>query len=502
MTKKLYLYAALAMSMGLTACSSSDETTVTTPGNAVEFKPAQASKVLFTSNGTTLGGEDVVTYEAVETKAIDREAEKALCESVLPEKNGNIDNINTDFLYYAKDGDITFEMYPIYAQTSTNPQNFGIFYYDESGVMHKQLIWEGMNIYNLTRTDYGWDNETNTQVVSTFSKGIKVTVKQGYKFGFYWDGNFNWQDMKEGDPSDYKTVYYSSSYLNKEVFATDGGGNKISPETINQVHAGTFVRNGKTYLGLEDWTDFDYQDIIFSIDGELETVPSDNIIPGDTETPEEPVEPTTPVDPIDPAVPSGGSVEVNLALNAPHEQGDWIESHLSIHVRDTTDVTLFMPIEAQYYCPQDDMMIVQKHDIAYQYNETTETVTMNVNGNPVTLNITYSAAGITVSTEGINADVLKYCRSMYEDGINFEIRNYYNSSLTRQQIQEKLNNSVVSFAKQPKIYMYAKGMVEGAGVEDPFACVVMPDDIDDRTAPAAGELSMNEESMLYIYPVK
>lgn len=283
-------------------------------------------------------------------------------------------------------------------------------------------------------------------------------------------------------------------------------------------HAGTFVRNGKTYLGLEDWTDFDYQDLVFTCDKEIATVDGDDIYPTPDEPVVDPVDPTEPdepvVDPVDPTEPDkpvvepvdpadpevvggNGSVEINLALNAEHEQGDWVESHLSIHVRDTTDVTVFLPVSAEYYCPADDMMIVQKHDEAYQYNETAESVSMDINGNVVTLNVTFAENGITISTQGINADVLKYLRSMYGDGLTFEVRNYYNESVTnRSVLQNILNNSVVTFDTAPKIFVNAFGKTED--VVDPLACTVKPADEYGYSGPAEKD-SEHESALLYVY---
>ena len=52
---------------------------------------------------------------------------------------------------------------------------------------------------------------------------------------------------------------------------------------------------------------------------------------------------------------------------------------------------------------------------------------MSINGNIVRLTTTYSQTGITISTSGINADVLKYLRNTYNDGLTFEITSYFNT---------------------------------------------------------------------------
>lgn len=499
MRRNKYFYLALAMTMGLAACNTAegDDPGVAPQGplagsNVINYAPVQKTKVAFTSNDQDLSKQAILQWQPVTTTAIDINAEKDICEEMLPEQNGNTDNIDTDFLYYAANSDMELEFYPVYSQSSTT-HNLGVFYYDENGVKHEQIVWEGINSWNIVT----WDNVV---------KGIKITIKKGYKFGFYWNGT-----KREGY-SPVPTTYYSKTDLNPETVATDGGGNELSGEEAKvHAHAGTFVYGGKTYLGIEDWTDYDYQDLVFTCDKEIPTVPSDEILPT-PEDPQPPVvdpdsvdpEPETPVVPEDPADPevvgNNGSVEINLALNAEHEKGDWAESHLSIHVRDTTDVTVFLPIGAEYYCPADDMMIVQKHDDAYVYNVTAETVSMVINGNVVTLNVEYAENGITIKTQGINADILKYLRETYNDGLTFEVRNYYNE-LNRSVLQNILNNTVVSFENAPKIFVNAFGKDTETGIVDPYACTVTPADPNQYNGPDEQD-SEYESAKLYIFDRK
>ena len=155
-------------------------------------------------------------------------------------------------------------------------------------------------------------------------------------------------------------------------------------------------------------------------------------------------------------------VEVNLAVNHLHEAvageeeenaGATIElndltSKLSIHVRYAHDVKVRIPVPAEYLVPVDDMAIVLSHraeDILYKEGVATHSVTMNVGGNNVTLNVAlyekpaqkdvefaemnmedYANGYICVWTEGINQSVIDYCYETYGDGINFEVWNYFN----------------------------------------------------------------------------
>ncbi len=165
-----------------------------------------------------------------------------------------------------------------------------------------------------------------------------------------------------------------------------------------------------------------------------------------------------------------GEVEVNLSVNAEKSEGDYIATKLSIHVRDTTDVEVFIPVIAEYYCDADDMNIVLSHkENAEEYNNTANYKSMSyeVAGQTVTLTVAYELGGIRVTTSGINKDVLKYLRTTYGDGITFEVWNYYKnavtiddvtSDVTRGEIKNKfLNNSTVTFTATTSRYVNAFG---------------------------------------------
>lgn len=148
-------------------------------------------------------------------------------------------------------------------------------------------------------------------------------------------------------------------------------------------------------------------------------------------------------------------VEVNLAVNDPLDNGDYISSHLSIHVRANTDVEVFIPVPAQYYCESDDTDIVLKHDIEYIYGETF-TTSYNIEGNEVTLNVIYLEDGIKIWTDGINEDVINYCRDKYGDGITFEVWNYFNDNISRGVLMDYLNMATIKFLdKNPMYYINA-----------------------------------------------
>lgn len=170
----------------------------------------------------------------------------------------------------------------------------------------------------------------------------------------------------------------------------------------------------------------------------------------DPETPD----PTDP-DPEDPETPvvtvNNGHVEVNLAAK---DYKDYEASKLSVHVRDTVNFKVFIPVPDQYYCAEDDMYIVEKHYDNMTYNNLSTTMEREIAGQKVTLSITYAAEGIYIESAGINSKVLEYCRNVYGDGLTFEVNNYYNAAITRANLIQALNQSTITFTdRKPKAYI-------------------------------------------------
>ncbi|MBQ8968954.1 MAG: hypothetical protein IJ064_04375 [Bacteroidaceae bacterium] len=183
------------------------------------------------------------------------------------------------------------------------------------------------------------------------------------------------------------------------------------------------------------------------------------------------IDPTTP--PSIPDTPSVGEVEVNLSINAPREKDDYIATKLSIHVRDTTDVEVFIPVEAQYYCDTDDMNIVLSHRLEAEIHSPLSTsATYVIDGHEVTATVSYELGGIRIQTHGINAEVLKYLRNQYGDGITFEIWNYYNNQGTRETLKPLFDASTVTFTNATDQYINAFARL---GEErNPLDCTVTP----------------------------
>lgn len=190
--------------------------------------------------------------------------------------------------------------------------------------------------------------------------------------------------------------------------------------------------------------DWDYNDWILKI---TPAGPHEDVWRGDNTATEEPQLPPVVKD-------KKSEVEVNL--KADQKPGDYLESHLSIHVRYATDVELFIPVPREYYCEADDMAILNKHTEDLTIHGGPYKTEYVINGFVVSLNIEYVEDGIRIWTEGICEEVIEYCEEHYGDGLTFEVWNYFNEHISIEQLKEYLNQATIKFLDDcPDYYINA-----------------------------------------------
>ena len=436
---------------------------------ALPASPVKTPEVIAWSGNYTFGNAvgkastraagDVVTFETVETTLIDRKAEEAFIDEKLPEKNGNLsEDLDLDFLFDSGSEGVSFEIYPVYSQTHS-PNDLTVFYFQDPNHIGYQTVWKDMNPWGLTESKWDWSEELGSYEVVT-SKGVKITIAPGYYFGFTWKGNIlpvEGEQLRNElkDVQGYNTVFYSSSGLNDLSYCTDGDNNKLEGEPTSRTHAVRFEHDGKTYLGFEDWNDFDYQDWVFTCNVALKNVDSSEFFPEDgsvtptpptppTEDPEcpaivtpgtqcphhdtehnpdgscpkcepgqpcykdhsttDPTDPSDPTDPEDPTddpvkpgkpnVKGDNEVEINFALNDVH--GDYdiqdLVTKLSLHVRYPHDIEVIIPVPEQIYCDQDDLYILKSHNADYTYGGQKNTVSYVIDGHTISLTVEFVTA--------------------------------------------------------------------------------------------------------------
>ena len=461
--KSIRLSLAAATAISLAACSSNiaeePQAPATPESKVITYAPTKAASVKLYSDGVEIVEDaPVATPIYTEVKVVsDPFTEEVVMGYEQNFAQNEIKRILADenaeearnFIYEAKE-DTEVSVFQL-TNWASYTHSLGVFYYNDEGECIKLPIGD----LDPENKDYrtgvrDWQTKAYTRT------GVgKVQIPKGTRFGFYLTTNGN--DGKVYDR-------YSLNAKN------EGGASYVC----------TFSRedgdNTYTYVSFEDENGPDYEDVIIRLDPKVAV----KQLPDET-TEEEIIEELKPEKPadvnpiLDPAL---NHIEVNLALNDEKETGDWIESHLSVHVRAVSDFRIFMPVPAQYYCPADDMMIVAKHDMAYQYKESTATVDMEIAGNKVTFTCEYTEEGITVSSTGINESVMKYLNNKYSDGLTFEVKNYYNKevvksvdeatgevwvetvpSITRADLKGYLDKSVIDMTPLTSYYVNAFGSI-------------------------------------------
>lgn len=235
-----------------------------------------------------------------------------------------------------------------------------------------------------------------------------------------------------------------------------------------------------------------------------------------------PTEPTPgPTTPESPSLPQAGSeVEVNLALKNPEHEGtmngvEGLVSKLSIHVRHAGDVEVFIPVNKKYYVPADDMAILMIHEenhSAYggktpELEQDTYVLTYDlkdserVYGNPltVTLTVKFENDGIRITTSGITEDVIAWCKENFQDGINFEVYNYFNEETSYGELNRWLNQSTIEFIDNnyPDYYINAFDGVDSA--EDCTVSIIGGQDEKYNEGEEGAHLNNSNKNWIYQY---
>lgn len=192
----------------------------------------------------------------------------------------------------------------------------------------------------------------------------------------------------------------------------------------------------------DDW-------VVKIIPGKGEVYPTD---PDDPTNPDvDPDDPTNPdVDPDDPGkdpvVPEVKVPEVEVDIHH-QEHKDWNEIKTSIHLRDTVNVRVFIPVDKEMQAVPDDFDIRTGADYTYLEQELTEVVkvkyTIASKEFEVDVQVNHKADGIEILLAGADcAEALRYARGIYDDGLTFEIHSYLYPTVTPAIIWEDILKKV------------------------------------------------------------
>lgn len=468
-SKFLMVAATIASGLTLVACSADDAATSTaTEASLADVQLVKAPKVAFKCSEGILGEDNrwyfkVQDYEnttkehmpAVYAKFVDGAPKKGNGEAVTDDEKTFVLNYLDE---HPNEGSTEFNHYNYFIQYVGGVNREYETTKDQNGADHKT----GKSTSQIDYIEFVDQNGTARHINDYNANGgpralvlnCKITTAQ------YHD---SWGD-KDNTHSD-KYRFYTIEY----------NGEK----NLYLCYDYATAKNSGEFFG----GDGKYNDYVIKIipgcgDEEETTEPTDPTEeptvtpdPGDEGDKKDPETPTTPVVPTPSTVAKKANVEVNLAVQD-HKDGE-LSSKLAVHVRDTANFKVFIPVELKDVCDVDDMYIVERHteqSMTYNAGKTT-TITRNIGGSydeesqqvvggtDVTLTITYTTQGIYVESKGINKEVLQYCRNVYNDGLTFEVYNYYNKNLAndeigRSKLAELLNKATITFTdNQPAEYI-------------------------------------------------
>lgn len=124
-------------------------------------------------------------------------------------------------------------------------------------------------------------------------------------------------------------------------------------------------------------------------------------------------------------VPGKGEVEFDIHQQ---EHVDWNEIKTSIHLRDSVNVRILIPVPGEYIAVPDDFDI--RPGLDYTYITERELVKYTVAGQEFETEvlINHTAQGIEILIDGTMCkEALKVARAVYDDGLTFEIHSYVHS---------------------------------------------------------------------------
>lgn len=181
----------------------------------------------------------------------------------------------------------------------------------------------------------------------------------------------------------------------------------------------------------------------------------------------------------DPELPSVPHVEFDI-----HQQKhtDWNEVKTSIHLRDTVDVRVFIPIEKDYQAVPDDFDIRTGVDYVYIKEIINSKIQVAGNEYDVEVVVNHIEDGIEILINGSEcAAALRDARGVYGDGITFEVHSYFDPKATPAFIWNKIKNTKcveTSKGKWPsagQCVTYTFGQVTSAYTEERFDYVKTPE---------------------------
>lgn len=149
------------------------------------------------------------------------------------------------------------------------------------------------------------------------------------------------------------------------------------------------------------------------------------------------------IDPDDPDA-KYGKAHVEFDIHQ-QEHKDWKEIKTSIHIRDTVDIHVLLPIPADYQAPADDFAI--RAGESYEY--ISKSIEIADEEFSIMFVITHKAEGIEIYVGGADcAAALRAARTAHNDGLTFEVHTYVKNEIEGVPVDDEL---IWNFLKQSTV---------------------------------------------------
>lgn len=215
----------------------------------------------------------------------------------IPENGNNLAKaISTGYTITTKGGPVTLT--PIYHNSSSGDL-ISYYYYPanttptvaEIKAMKKYTIGNMADPNECQSNHYAFHHQTFSLVFEDANGNVSYNFPEGYVINFMiantdnGNGTLSIFDGVNNGQTQTKTIakhpeYYGDGRLNTEIHATQDGNSPLRmyslPNAVGLAsgitnvetpHVAVFKIGDKNFVGFEDWTDFDYNDVIFEVTG-------------------------------------------------------------------------------------------------------------------------------------------------------------------------------------------------------------------------------------------
>jgi hypothetical protein len=215
----------------------------------------------------------------------------------IPENGNNLAKaISTGYTITTKGGPVTLT--PIYHNSSSGDL-ISYYYYPanttptvaEIKAMKKYTIGNMADPNECQSNHYAFHHQTFSLVFEDANGNVSYNFPEGYVINFMiantdnGNGTLSLFDSVNNGQTQTKTIakhpeYYGDGRLNTEIHATQADNSPLRmyslPNAVGLAsgitnvetpHVAVFKIGDKNFVGFEDWTDFDYNDVIFEVTG-------------------------------------------------------------------------------------------------------------------------------------------------------------------------------------------------------------------------------------------